>query len=600
MTSEGVASDVASDVVSENAAVADDVVSALMAAGVGHFFVCPGSRSTPLVWALSRCGAPHTVILDERVAGFCAVGSARAGVPAAVITTSGTAVANLLPAAAEAARDDLAWVACTADRPARDVEAGANQTLDQRTLLAGAVGLDATLDLDANADGMAARAYAIVADVVGACWSQKPGRPVHVNVRFDKPLEPPAGWQVSSSWSSLPPPPSGPVCRQVDNSLIEKVKEVMAVADGGNGVVVLGGLPQSHRPGALALARALGWPIISCVSAGVSARAQGPQRLPLASLKSPALRTCLAPTVALWIGANVVDDAVGHWLSEHRPLCLQLAAGAVRRNPFDVCDAVQVVSGDELLALAEAVGSWRAALPQNPDGRGLRGAAERLSGAVDGVWAARPPAWSEPEVLRALLARVPGGAQLFVGNSMPIRDAALFAQDVVADDVLVLCNRGVSGIDGNLATALGAWRAAPATSARSTVVLGDLAALHDLSGLAAIVREGAAIDVVVVNNSGGGIFSFLPVAKLDGTVVERFFETPHTLQLAPIAAAMGMPARQATSMSELVAALDDAPPIGPRLIEVLTDRADNVEHHARLNADVAARCAEALSTWERS
>lgn len=372
------------------------------------------------------------------------------------------------------------------------------------------------------------------------------------------------------------------------------------VASDGGGVVVLGGLPQSHRPGALALARALGWPIVSCVSAGVSAPSQGRQRLPLASLKSTAVRTRVVPTAALWIGANVVDDAVGHWLSEHRPLCLQLAAGGVRRNPFDVYDAVHVVSGDELLALAETVGSWRASHQQNPDGRGLKGAAEGLADAVDGVWAARPHAWSEPEVLRALLARVPGGAQLFVGNSMPIRDAALFAQDAIADDVRVLCNRGVSGIDGNLATALGAWRAAAPTMARSTVVLGDLAALHDLSGLAAIVREGANIDVVVINNSGGGIFSFLPVAKLDGAVVERFFETPHALKLAPIAAAMAMPARQAKNMPELLAALDDVPPSGPRLIEVLTDRADNVEQHARLSADVAARCAGALSTWERS
>jgi 2-succinyl-5-enolpyruvyl-6-hydroxy-3-cyclohexene-1-carboxylate synthase len=580
-------------VAERNAALADAVIVSLLQAGVGHFFVCPGSRSTPLVWALVRSGAPHTVILDERVAGFCAVGSARVGVPAAVITTSGTAVANLLPAAAEAARDDLPWVACTADRPATDVARGANQTLDQRGLLAGVLADGRFIDIDIDIDASGGDVGDVV-DLVdlgdmravlghALLTSSATRGPVHLNVRFDKPLEPPEGWQQRGRDIDAS---SAPRAHHVDDSLLQKVKEVMA-AGADAGVVVLGNIPTALRPATKVLVRRLGWPVVSCVTAGVVV--DGVPWLPLASLRNADVRAALSPRAVLWIGGNVVDDAVGLWVAAHRPRCLQLACGGTVRDAFDVADHRMVVDASDLADIAASISDGDA-------GSTLRGPfnalAAALQEAVEGVWTERPATFSEPEVVREVASSLQAGELFFVGNSMPIRDAALFAQGAIKDGVVVLSNRGVSGIDGNMATILGA---ALSSKKRATILLGDLAALHDLGGLVALQREGADVVVVVVNNGGGGIFSFLPVASLEGAVVERFFETPHPFSLASVAQGLGITSHTVRDLAGLRAALlATTHHAGPVLIEVVTTRRDNVDVHDGLRADIAAACTKAL------
>jgi 2-succinyl-5-enolpyruvyl-6-hydroxy-3-cyclohexene-1-carboxylate synthase len=201
----------------------------------------------------------------------------------------------------------------------------------------------------------------------------------------------------------------------------------------------------------------------------------------------------------------------------------------------------------------------------------------------------------EPGIARLVTQAARPGSLLFVGNSMPIRDVDRFGAPL-ADDVELLVNRGVAGIDGNLATALGA---SLASGRPGLVLLGDLAALHDLSGLAAIASARAPLRIVVVNNAGGGIFSFLPVeGAVDAATHERFWGTPHAHALAPVARALGLAADVVADGPALRERLA-APITGPELLEVRTSRADNVVRHRTLDRALdralESACARALS-----
>jgi 2-succinyl-5-enolpyruvyl-6-hydroxy-3-cyclohexene-1-carboxylate synthase len=557
-----------------NARRADDVVAALVRHGVDLVFVCPGSRSTPLVLALARRGLRTEVLLDERVAGFAALGAGRSGHIAAVLTTSGTAVANLLPACAEGARDGVPLVCVTADRSDADVAAGASQSLPQPPLLAGSA--RAVVDLPApdgvrDVEGRAALDGALdraLQHLVGVGAG-----PVHLNVRFDKPLEPPPGWQLASSSSGAP-----------SSSLS---RTMSTLPDLPAGLVVVGALPRGLRAPVARLLARLGWPVIVDVASGVVVPAAVP-RLPTVALRAAAVREALAPASVLWLGGLMTEDVTATWVAGLRrrgARVVQLQGSDVRRDPFGLMDEVHVVDADALDALAH---DWPRA-----DGD-LVVRVQHLAAAVTTTLAALDgpdDGAGEPGIARLVTQAARPGSLLFVGNSMPIRDVDRFGAPL-ADDVELLVNRGVAGIDGNLATALGA---SLASGRPGLVLLGDLAALHDLSGLAAIASARAPLRIVVVNNAGGGIFSFLPVeGAVDAATHERFWGTPHAHALAPVARALGLAADVVADGPALRERLA-APITGPELLEVRTNRADNVVRHRALDRALESACARALS-----
>jgi 2-succinyl-5-enolpyruvyl-6-hydroxy-3-cyclohexene-1-carboxylate synthase len=553
---------------------ADLVTGSLHTGGVGHWFIAPGSRSTPLVLSIARRGVPHHVLIDERVAGFCAVGAARVGVTAAIITTSGTAVANLLPACCEADADELGWVACTADRPHRDVALGANQTLGQEALLAGPCRRVADLDtptLDGNDDDDATTR---LADVISHLRGTGRG-PVHVNVRLDKPLEPPAGWHTAVA--------AAPVLLN-DRGTNDDVSDLAAALAMDDGLVVCGSLPAGERPAVEGFLARLGWPVVADVTSGLVVPPSVP-RLPTVALRSSAVREALTPKQVLWLGGLLTEDAVALWLRARRVPVVQVQTGQRRRDPFELASHTLVVSSMATLTRA---------LPSTPGtSMVLADQVRRLSSSLSSLTAlvlAGPI--SEPAVASLVLSSARAGDVVFVGNSMPVRDADRFA--IVPADVTVISNRGVSGIDGCIATGLGA---ALASGRPTTVFIGDLAFLHDLSGAAAVAQARARVRVVVVNNGGGGIFSFLPVAggTVDPEQVERYFGTPHSLALAPMALALGLQSTVCADVDALQAALAQ-PVTGPAFIEVRTTRQDNVACHRRLDAAVEALCLEALTS----
>lgn len=570
---------------------ADVVTGALLRAGVGHWFIAPGSRSTPLVLSVARRGLAHDVLIDERVAGFCAVGAARVGVVAAIITTSGTAVANLLPACCEADADELPWVACTADRPQRDVELGANQTLGQQALLAGPCRQVLDLDVPATDPGADAAREAELEtneaiDAV-ALHLAGPGRgPIHVNVRLDKPLEPPAGWQTLPVMSGVAVKPNDADTDHdhdhddVDDDTAGAIRAALSMA---NGLVVCGSLAAAERGPVQVFIEQLGWPVIADVTSGVVV-STAPPRLSTVALRAAAVREALAPQQVLWLGGLLTEDTVAQWLRQRCVPVLQVQGGRRRRDPFEL--ATQTVVLSSLSSLATFLPTDR------PMGGILSQQVRRVTAALStlsDVVLAGP--LSEPAVATLVVSSARAGDVVFLGNSMPVRDADRFA--VVGPGVTIISNRGVSGIDGCVATGLGA---ALASRRPVTVFLGDLAFLHDLSGVTAVAQANAAVRIVVVNNGGGGIFSFLPVAGggVDAAQVERYFGTPHSLALSPIARALGLHQRICDDVDSLRLALADSPQ-RPEVIEVCTNRIDNTSRHRLLDDEVDRRCAAALA-----
>jgi len=553
-----------------NTARAAALIDELVRQGVATFFVCPGSRSTPLVAAIARHPQARAhVVLDERVAGFAALGVGRSGGLAAVLTTSGTAVANLAPAFAEAAADDVPWLALTADRPWQDHEVGANQTLEQARLLTPTA--RATLDIGAPPDGVSDEALrARLRHVLTSLRGPMPG-PVHINSRFSKPLEPTTAEPHAPAVRAAEPadePVAAPLLTP-SRAFLTRVGRLLADAE--RGVVVIGSLPAAQRAAAQALAERSGWPVIADITSGLPRPL--PHAVPTAALRVDAARATLAPDVVLWIGGRMTDPVVEAWARGAR--VVQVLSTLRSCDPEGIVD---IVLRADVSEIARAGLSFGASIVV-PD-------------AVLAAAVAAPGHLCEPRVASEVASSMRPGEALFVGSSMPIRDVDRFGLSL-APDVLLVANRGVSGIDGSVATAIGACLG---SGRPTTALVGDLTLLHDAGALGAAAQLRAPLRVVVVNNGGGGIFSFLPIrdheSSLGGGLFERFFETPHQTDLLALAKAYGVQATRVRDVGELGARLA-TPPEEPELIEVHTDRAENLALHKDLDRQAAQRYVDA-------
>lgn len=518
-----------------NDKLASAVVAMLRAHDVKLAFVAPGSRSTPIISALRAYDFPMQLVLDERAAAYAAVGCARVGEVAAVVTTSGTAVANLLPGLSEAERDELPVVALTADRPRPEVEARANQTVHQPPLLAGA----ARGAADLTASALPGDWREQLTRALGAVRGPSPG-PAHLNLRFEKPLEPTSDLPLepapAAAASIQRPTPSAPWTG------VER------------GLVVVGALPFTARAGVSALLDALPWPALVDVTSGLDR--VGPRRFRPALMRPQEARDRVRPDRVLWIGGRVTAPEVGAWLRDVE--VIQWRTGDAARDADGIRPTSCAV--DFTGPLPDTANASTSSLDLQPLEAAFPEPLDQLR---------------EPAIARLVADSVHADELLFVGSSMPIRDVDRFAQRLAAP---VIANRGVSGIDGNLATAFGAH----VTHGRPvTALLGDLAFLHDAATLGLIAQARARVRVVCVNNSGGGIFHFLPIAEHE-SIFQPWLTAPHDLDPVAISAGFGVHAKRAESFEELAAALA-APLTGPELIEVRTDRDANHALHLELD-----------------
>ncbi len=559
------------------------VVDEWVRSGLADAVICPGSRSTPLALALAeRPEVRCHVRLDERGAGFFAVGLGLAtGRPAPVVTTSGTAAVELHPSVVEAHHARVPLLACTADRPPSLHHVGAPQTIDQTALFGPAVRWFCDPGPPSAASAGTWRALAARAWAEATSGPDGPG-PVHLNLAFDEPL--------CAEPGSLPEgrPGGGPRYGPAADRRLVDPGEV-AGWPARRGVVVAGARCGGPIP-VLGLAAHLGWPVLADPRSGC--RTLHPCVVGAADLlaRSEPLRRELLPEVVLLLGDPWTSKAVAQMVAEAS------AAGAevVAVDPW-----WRWVDPDRVVTAVHRAdpGPWLEAAAGIVSGDGDGGwleawqAAERAAQrAVDEVLAAEA-ALTEPAVARTVPGALPAGSVVVAASSMPVRDLEWFAPPR-ADPPRVLSNRGANGIDGVGATAQGV---AAAGVGPVVGLLGDLAFLHDASSLVrpAASPPGASCTLVVVDNGGGGIFSFLPQAgALEPDRFEQLFGTPQAADVASVARGFGLCVTEADTPAGLAEAL--AATVGTQPLAVVrasvVPRADNVAVHERLAAAVAAAC----------
>ena len=567
------------------------IVEELVRCGVDSFCVAPGSRSTPLVAALAENeGARKLVHYDERGTAFAALGYARAtGRPAAWITTSGTAVANGLPAVAEAATDGVPMILLTADRPPELRQTGANQTIDQPDIFGDFV----RWRFDLPAPSLEIDPAMVLTSVDQAAYraSRAPQGPVHLNLMFREPFLPDAEDEEDeeesspASWleSGRPYTRYAATKPAVEEVEIGDLRDLLHPAK--RGLIVAGRLASREQGEAvLRLADALGWPLLPDVSSQVRLGADSESLVAHydALLASGAFAGAHAPEAVLHVGGRSLSKRLEQFLYRSRPD----AYVVVRENPFRLDPHHRVTHSVE----AEVVG-FCAALARvtehpppeyDPWRAGWRDASEeagqRLDGLLSGV--TEP---SEPLVARLVSRNIPAEHGLVVASSMPIRDVDTYAATDGAP-VPVAANRGASGIDGTVATAAGFARG---LGRPVTLLIGDLALLHDLNSLAML--RGLRVVVVAINNDGGGIFSFLSVARHEA-FFEPYFGTPQGVGFEPAAAMFGLDYERPGTTDEFLEAYRAAcTREGSTLIEVETDREENVALHRELLAGISDR-----------
>ena len=530
--------------------------------GAAHAVVAPGSRSTPLALALAaRPELGLHVVLDERSAAFVALGIGRAtGRPAVLLCTSGTASANFHPAVAEAGLSGVPMLVCTADRPPELHQVGAPQAIEQ----VGLFGVSPVWVADVDPLAWPAASWRSLGSRA-AIEAQR--GPVHLNLRFREPLLEDAEGEV---------PPARPSARPwhrrlaaghdpglVDDVDIAACRRVLVVAGDG------------CDPAAAEAAASGPWPVLADPLSGW--RVPGPATV--AAFDAIARHVPpvgeLGPDLVLHLGRPPASRALGQW--------------------FDRGDVVHVLV-DEFGRWLDPARRAAAFLPARPDAV-LRSWSGHL-GRPDPGWL---PAWqraetaaqdaitkvladhpevTEPGLARDLAAELPAGAALMVSSSMPIRDVEWFAEP--RHGLEYHANRGANGIDGVTSTALGV--ALTRGGGPTAALLGDLAFLHDGGGLTGLGARPCSLVLVVIDNHGGGIFSFLPQARsLPGDRFEQLFGTPQPADLHALAAAHGIPSTDIETAAQLGRRLDEATAAGGvRLLVARTDRAANVQVHQEL------------------
>ncbi|HEY8531766.1 MAG TPA: 2-succinyl-5-enolpyruvyl-6-hydroxy-3-cyclohexene-1-carboxylic-acid synthase [Limnochorda sp.] len=571
------------------------LMDGLAGAGVRHLIFCPGSRSTPVLLAAHAQGRLRLwQHVDERSAAFFALGMAKvSGDPVALLATSGTAAANFLPAVVEARYSRAPLILLTADRPRELREVGAAQTIDQVGLYGSHVKWSVDLPLPEASLRMVRHALATAARAA-ALAREAPAGPVHLNLPLREPLIPPELLQAHGGISDRAGAPAAeeparpPLPRVTAGRLLLDDEALAALAGElrrvKRGLVVVG--PQEDAgllEPVLRLAGVLGWPVLADpLSQLRRRRPEAVGDVPVitaydAFLRIPEARERLAPDGILRLGAAPVSKALNQYLERYQDVPQWVVDQAPGwRDPAQV--ASQILWAEpgllvEALARACRGGShdeaWLALW------RGLEETSARVLAGAGTLEA--PGGLFEGRVLTELLPLLPDDGLLVVGNSMPVRDLDTFHRGQTG--ARILGNRGASGIDGVVSTALGAAAVWPGPA---VLVVGDLSFYHDLNGLLAARLHGLRLTVVLVHNDGGGIFSFLPQAEL-GPLFEPYWGTPTGLDFAPAVAMYGgrwLPATDWDRFREAVAAGIQGD--GLTVVEVRSDRARNAELHRAL------------------
>ncbi|WP_460867747.1 2-succinyl-5-enolpyruvyl-6-hydroxy-3-cyclohexene-1-carboxylic-acid synthase [Rhodococcus aerolatus] len=545
---------------SRSAALSAVLVDELVRGGVREVVLCPGSRNAPLAIAWHRASLAGRVRLhvriDERSAGFLALGlAARSGAPVPVVTTSGTAVANLHPAVVEAGHSGIPVVVLSADRPPELLGTGANQTIDQNRMFGPAVRLAVSVAAEtenppqyASRDETslaASRWRSAVCRALAAATGSRDGAPgpVQLNVSLSEPLltdlppDPDADPRLAGRADGGPWTTVAPVAVEAPLHVDLSLDTLVVAGHGAVATPALDGVPTVAEPGAPA-------PTVAVHPLAVDA---------------------LRPAQVVVLGRPTL----------HRPVLRLLGSGV----PVHVVDVGR--RWTDVAGAARSVGTWveTTGTPAAAWVERAGAVSDRAAAALADVLAHAPKP-TGLHVAAAVAGALAPGDQLVVGASNPVRDASWVG--VPRAGVRVLSNRGASGIDGTVATAVGAALAHPG---RTLALLGDLTFLHDANGLLVGPLEPvpAQLTIVVANDDGGGIFALLEQGgPAFDTHFERVFGTPHGTDLGALCAAHGV-AHRVVEVDDLAASITQ-PHSGIRVLEVRTERDGLRELHAAVRA----------------
>ena len=599
-----------------NGAWAGTLARALVRGGLKHAVLSPGSRNTPVVLALHALRDRVTLhtVLDEREAGFFALGLARSGgAPVLLSCTSGSAGAHWLPALIEASESRVPLIAVTADRPSELQGFGAPQTIDQQRLFGAYVRLYRDLSepnpgvntgpgtgpiTGPDAGHPLRWLEAAAAQAMDAATGALPG-PVHLNLPFRKPL-----WSADEApLSGLPvEPPAEPPARRVlrgpalpDADALDALAARFAEAE--RGVIVSGPrdlvrdrMSGSPREAVAALAKTLGWPIIAEPASQL--RFGIPRVIASADalLRDEAIGDALAPDLILRFGRVPTSKSITQWITRHGDQRTVLVDPAglwedptwtadtvVAADPTAFCQSIRArlferaASGSSASDSSAWLTRWRAA-----------------DAAADAVLS-RPGHWEGP-IARAVAESVPEGGLLHVASSMPIRDLDSFAP-ATGRAIAVAANRGANGIDGLIATAIGE---AVAGGVPVAALSGDLSFLHGAGGLALARGLTTPVALVVIDNGGGGIFGILPISQ-HPTAFEPHFITPQGADIPALCAAAGVPCISVADPSGLRASLPAALETpGLTVLYICVDREENLARHREAWTAVALAAREVI------
>ncbi len=585
------------------------IIEELVRNGVDYFVISPGSRSTPLTATVAQHPqAQKIVCLDERGAAFHALGYARAtGNPAVLICTSGSAAANYLPAVIEASIDRIPLIILSADRPPELRQTGANQAIDQVNLYGSYPQWQ--FDLPCPTAEISPHVVLTTIDLAVSKSRQAPGGVVQLNCMFrepfgemDAPVEIPgslAQWQESRSPSTryaskLTIPTSAEI-----ESLIEIIKLTR------KGVLVVGQLKSTVDIEAVVeLAARLNWVVFADIQSGLRLRRDFPNlihyfdRLLLTDISTELEQI----DTIVQIGTRIVSSRWLKWIEQYPPQNYIVVANDGDRH--DPSHLVSLRIESDIAYLCQQLCQQRPQLSLSEWVLKIRSASDRI-----GVTAAKflkTTKLTEPLIAQTISELIPSQHGLWIANSMPIRDLDMYGVgemgglgdggtgglgdwetgrwgDGGTESIRIGANRGTSGIEGAIAAATGF---AAGLQDPVTAIVGDLSSLHDLNSLALLQRNAQPVIVVIINNDGGGIFSFLPIAK-STEIFDPYFGTPHGVNFSHAAAMFGLDYYHPQTSDELIRDYHRA--LAKKcsaVIEVTTDRSDNLQLHQALDREI--------------
>lgn len=570
------------------------LVDEIIRSGVSHFCICPGSRSTPLALTIARHpDAQIWMHLDERAAAFFALGMAKtSGQSVALVCTSGTAATNFLPAVVEASLARVPLLVLTADRPHELRDCGAPQTIDQIGLYGNHVKWFVDLPIPEATPNLVRYARTLAGRAV-ATSRIAPAGPVHLNCPYREPLVPIANTPTVASARADQQP-------YVQVTAAPQTPETTHITELANrlyntphGLIICG--PQNNpalAPAVTRLATHLGYPILADPLSGLRC-GRHPHTHILDSydafLRDQAFTEQYQPELVLRFGAMPTSKPMLLYLQQYLT-CHQIVVDEAEgwNEPIALAAEMVYADGAALCHLTADTLAQEGMVRTDVDWHNAWIAVDRLTRATINTQLATVDELFEGKVFAELATLLPDGATLYAGNSMPVRDLDTFFSGS-EQDLRFLSNRGANGIDGVISSALGAQAAG---ADPLVLVIGDISFYHDSNGLLAARQYNLNATIILLNNNGGGIFSFLPQAQ-DREHFEQLFGTPHGLDFRPLAEMYGAHYQCVADWQGFRAAVQESMVDGGlHIIEVVTERERNVALHRACWPAVSAALAE--------